>query len=224
MGTAQCWTSLEKLSLAHNLVAEISTNMSQLTQLTSLDVSHNHIHILPHTDAWNCGRLVKLNLSHNKLVSISHEERSTSVSQTTNTHNKESVTLKIRHMFKGQRARPSPAAAITTTLAPVDGVCRDLPYEMWSSSLHSLYLNDNNLESVPEKLGNLSALTRLDLSKSVVYTICTLCYVYYSNFNITELPLELGKLQNCWELSIKNLKIANVPQHVRPGWCKNYQS
>lgn len=185
MGTAQCWTSLEKLSLSHNLIAEISTNMSQLTQLTSLDVSHNHIHILPHTDAWNCGRLVKLNLSHNKLVSITHQERSTSVSQTTNTHNKESVTLKIRHMFKGQRARPSPAAAITTTLAPVDGVSRDLPYEMWASSLHSLYLNDNNLESIPEKLGNLSALTRLDLSKSVIYNICILCYVHLLIFVVT---------------------------------------
>ena len=175
MGTAQCWTSLEKLILSHNLIAEISTNMTQLTQLTALDVSHNHIHILPHTDAWNCGRLVKLNLSHNKLVSISHQERSTSISQITNTHNKESVTLKIRHIFKGPRTRPSPAAAaaaaITTTLAPLDGVCRDLPYEMWSSSLHSLYLNDNNLESIPEKLGSLSALTRLELSKSVLYTI-----------------------------------------------------
>ena len=121
MGTAQCWTSLEKLSLSHNLITEISTNMSQLTQLTSLDVSHNHIHVLPHMDAWNCGRLVKLNLSHNKLVSISHQERSasvSSVSQLANTHNKESVTLKIRHVFKEQRTRPSLAAAITTTLAP----------------------------------------------------------------------------------------------------------
>jgi len=38
-----------------------------------------------------------------------------------------------------------------------------------------------------------------------------------SNINVTELPLELGKLQNCWELSVKGLKLSNVPQHVRPG-------
>lgn len=169
MGAAQCWTSLEKLLLSHNLISEISSNMTQLTQLTMLDVSHNHIHILPHTDIWNCGRLLKLNLSHNKLVSISHQERSNTLSAggaaATNTHNKERVTLKLRHIFKAPRPRPSPVIPITTTLAPNDGVCRDLPYEMWTSSLHSLYLNDNNLESIPDKLGNLSALTRLDLSK-----------------------------------------------------------
>ena len=51
-------------------------------------------------------------------------------------------------------------------------------------------------------------------------TQCTVDCVYfmcYSNVNVTELPLELGKLQNCWELSIKGLKLTNVPQHVRPG-------
>ena len=168
MGAAQCWTSLEKLSLSHNLISEISTNMTQLTQLTALDLSHNHIHIMPHTDAWNCGRLNKLNLLHNKLVSISHQERSASLSQATNTHSKESVTFKFRQMFKGPRTRPSPAAAITT-LAPVDGICRDLPYEMWACSLHSLYLSENDLESIPEKLGSLSALTRLDISKLAVH-------------------------------------------------------
>lgn len=170
MGTAQCWTSLEKLFLSHNLISEISLNITQLTQLATLDVSHNHIHILPHTEAWNCGRLVKLNLSFNKLVSICNQEKPCSSSAATtaaNTQNKESVTLKIRHMFKGPRSRASPAVPVTTTLAPVDGICRDLPYDMWSNSLHSLYLNDNILESIPEKLGNLSALTRLDLAKSV---------------------------------------------------------
>ena len=175
MGAAQCWTSLEKLSLSHNLISEISTNMTQLTQLTALDVSHNHIHIMPHTDAWNCGRLVKLNVSHNKLISISHPERSASLSQATSTHSKESVTFKFRQMFKGPRTRPSPPAAVTTTLAPVDGICRDLPYEMWANSLHSLYLNDNDLESIPEKLGSFSALTRLDISKLAVHTSCIMC-------------------------------------------------
>lgn len=176
MGANQCWTSLEKLFLSHNLIAEISSNIAQLTQLTNLDLSHNYIHILPHTDTWNCNRLVKLNLSHNKLVAISYQDRSNSLSSANApgpTQNKDSVTQRLRHIWS---RRPNPqlatAAQLTTTsLAPVDDVSRDLPYEMWSGSLHSLYLNSNNLECIPEKVGNLSALTRLDLSEWVLASI-----------------------------------------------------
>ncbi len=38
-----------------------------------------------------------------------------------------------------------------------------------------------------------------------------------SNSEISELPLTLGRLRNCWELTLNGLKINNVPQHYLPG-------
>ena len=52
------------------------------------------------------------------------------------------------------------------------------------------------------------------LTPTVLY-----CYtIYYcSNSDITTLPLTLGMLRSCWELTINGLKITNVPIHLLPG-------
>ena len=42
---------------------------------------------------------------------------------------------------------------------------RELPADLWSSSLQSLYLHNNRLKWLPSYLGKLSALTRLDISR-----------------------------------------------------------
>ncbi len=46
----------------------------------------------------------------------------------------------------------------------VDDQPRELPIEMWGSSLQSLYVNGNRLKWLPDYLGNFSTLARLDIS------------------------------------------------------------
>lgn len=41
---------------------------------------------------------------------------------------------------------------------------RELPADLWSSSLQSLYLHNNKLKWLPGYLGKFGALTRLDIS------------------------------------------------------------
>ena len=45
-----------------------------------------------------------------------------------------------------------------------DSQPRELPADLWASSLQSLYLHNNKLKWLPGYLGKLGALTRLDIS------------------------------------------------------------
>lgn len=46
---------------------------------------------------------------------------------------------------------------------------RELPADLWSSSLQSLYLHNNKLKWLPSYLGRFGALTRLDISGYVCH-------------------------------------------------------
>ena len=41
---------------------------------------------------------------------------------------------------------------------------RELPVELWSTCLQTLFLHHNQLRWLPNNLGKLSSLTRLDIS------------------------------------------------------------
>ena len=73
MGATSYWTqSLERLFLSHNNIFEISQNITELSHLTILDLSHNKIRTLPLTSCWSGNRLNKLNLSFNQLNMLTH--------------------------------------------------------------------------------------------------------------------------------------------------------
>ena len=72
-GAPNFWQlSMEHLYLAHNKIDAISTNITELTRLNVLNLSHNKIASLPATSSWTCDRLTRLDLSHNALTVISH--------------------------------------------------------------------------------------------------------------------------------------------------------
>lgn len=63
---------LERLYLSHNEIDEISRNITELSHLTTLDLSHNHIHHLPPTKSWSNSRMTKLSLAYNQMVTLTH--------------------------------------------------------------------------------------------------------------------------------------------------------
>ena len=70
---AQYWMhSLERLYLSHNTLTEISRSITDLTHISTLDLSYNKIKYLPPTSWWTANRVNKLNLSHNLLSVLSH--------------------------------------------------------------------------------------------------------------------------------------------------------
>ena len=73
IGASNYWMhSLERLYVAHNYITEISRNITELTHLTVLDLSHNKIKYLPPTSYWTGNRMNKLNLGFNDLSVLSH--------------------------------------------------------------------------------------------------------------------------------------------------------
>ena len=73
IGATSYWTqSLERLFLSHNSIVDVSQNITELSHLTTLDLSHNKIRSLPPTSFWSGNRLNKLNLSFNQLNMLTH--------------------------------------------------------------------------------------------------------------------------------------------------------
>ncbi len=47
---------------------------------------------------------------------------------------------------------------------PVDKQPRELPFELWNSCLQSIFLQGNQIKWLPDYLGKLGGLQRLDIS------------------------------------------------------------
>lgn len=52
-----------------------------------------------------------------------------------------------------------------TDIGPGDDQPRELPSDLWSSCLQSLYLQNNNIKWLPDYIGSFSGLARLDVSR-----------------------------------------------------------
>lgn len=76
IGASNYWMHcLERLYLANNSFVVISRNITELSDLTTLDLSHNKIETLPPSSHWTGSRLNKLDLSSNSLVTLTNVEQ-----------------------------------------------------------------------------------------------------------------------------------------------------
>ena len=90
-------------------------------------------------------------------------------------------------MFDALRGRGQhPSVSPEPNAEAGDDQPREFPAELWASSLQSLYLHQNKLKWLPSYLGKLGALTRLDISGSVLERteICSLGFTLYVQIGI----------------------------------------
>ncbi|KAM3625600.1 uncharacterized protein V6R79_014655 [Siganus canaliculatus] len=164
-------TQLQDVDFSDNGLRELPSYIFELEGLLSLRLCGNLITSLPGPEKWKCSKLRTLDLSRNQLGKTEEAPKSRRLTFLTTWH----------------RRDPDPVSSLE-----FPSVLRD--------SLEVLFLNNNQLENVPQSVCGLSSLTELYLS---------------SNPGIRELPAELGQLSNLWQLDLEDLNLSNVPQEVR---------
>ncbi|XP_029353806.1 leucine-rich repeat serine/threonine-protein kinase 1 isoform X1 [Echeneis naucrates] len=164
-------TKLQEVDFSDNSLKELPSYIFELEALVSLRLCGNHIVTLPAPNKWKCSQLRALDLSRNQLGKTEEGPKS----------------RRLAFLTTWNRRDPDPVCPIEFPM-----ILRD--------SLEVLYLNDNQLECVPQSVCGLHSLTELYLS---------------NNPGIRELPAELGQLSNLWQLDTEGLNISNVPQDVR---------
>ncbi|XP_034413550.1 leucine-rich repeat serine/threonine-protein kinase 1 isoform X2 [Cyclopterus lumpus] len=166
-------TQLQEVDFSDNSLKELPSYIFELEAVVLLRLCGNHIATLPPPSKWKCSQLRTLDLSRNQLGKTEEGPKS----------------RKLAFLTTWSRRDPDP-----------DPVC---PIEfpmILRDSLEVLFLNDNQLECVPQSVCGLHSLTELYLS---------------NNPGIRELPAELSQLSNLWQLDTEDLHITNVPQEVR---------
>ncbi|XP_034536413.1 leucine-rich repeat serine/threonine-protein kinase 1 isoform X2 [Notolabrus celidotus] len=164
-------TQLQEVDFSENSLTELPSHIFELEALVSLRLCGNHIATLPAPSKWKCSQLRTLDFSRNQLGKTEEGPKS----------------RRLAFLTTWNKRDPDPVSPIEFPM-----ILRE--------SLEVLYLNDNQLECVPQSVCGLHSLTELYLS---------------NNPGIRELPAELGQLSNLWQLDIEDLNITNVPQDVR---------
>ncbi|XP_025055346.1 leucine-rich repeat serine/threonine-protein kinase 1 [Alligator sinensis] len=164
---------LKEVDFSENALKEVPQGLFQLEALVSLKLLGNQLAALPSQEKWTCRQLKSLDLSRNQLGK-----------------NEEGFKTK-RIAFFTTRSRPRSSMETGSFL--------EFPTFL-SDSLEVLYLNDNQLDFVPQSICLLKGLTELYLG---------------NNPGIRELPPELGQLANLWQLDTEELNISNVPAEIR---------
>ncbi|XP_067827754.1 leucine-rich repeat serine/threonine-protein kinase 1 [Heptranchias perlo] len=162
---------LKEANFSDNSLKELPPNIFELQALNSLRLSGNQLQSLPSVDRWQCSCLKSLDLSRNQLGKGEEGVRNRKVS-----------------FFTTRQKR---------NLDTVSAV--EFP-QFLGECLEVLHLDNNFLDSVPQSVCWLRALSELYLS---------------NNPGIRELPSELGQLANLWQLDIDQLNISNVPAEIR---------
>lgn len=189
-------TTIKKIEISHNVISEWGPSLTELTELTTLDVSFNYFTSIPSLPI----KLDKFNADHNLLTdAVPISPQGLKGLQLNNNHfkrlpifNESKVThLLIRHnqleMIETDRISPE--------IRSIDFTCNnisELPGTLFNfSTLTTLLLTKNHLHAIPAAIEE-SHLQTLMISDNPITTLPplpeTLKEITVSNCEITELP------------------------------------
>ncbi|XP_064609297.1 leucine-rich repeat serine/threonine-protein kinase 1-like [Liolophura sinensis] len=176
---AQFWsTSLRTLLLSHNSLTELPESIVALNVLEALDLSHNAISHLASPSVWACDYLQELNLGYNCLSNSPQESPQSPRSP------------KVLSFLRNPQFDRNQVLDEKSPTLEFPSILKD--------HLCYLYLNNNNLRSVPTSVFELKKLKILNLK---------------CNPNLTSVPNELAKLKDCDMLDLEG---CSIPASVIP--------
>ena len=211
-GLSNAITSLTLVgTYSTNKLTTVPAEISNLTNLTSLDLYSNQVTTLP-SEIGNLTKLTKLEIGNNQMTSL--PAKIGNLTQLTNLslHSNQITTL------------PAEIGNLTqlTNLTLSNNQITNLPAEIGNlTNLTYLNLISNQLTNLLSEIGNLTNLTDLWLTSNQITSVpaeignlTNLIWLSLADNQITSVPAEIGNLSNLTDLWLYSNQLTSVPAEI----------
>ena len=203
--------NIEKLGLHNNNITQLPNELSNLNSLIGIDITNNKLTTLPSTFGTTQNQLVNLYLQKNEIEFLEID-----YSNMTNLKVLDLAYNKINNLRKRDIRDEKTNIVIDTIKAPHN--------INLLKNLRQLFLEHNNLNELPEDIGDLENLLHLSLSNNKLTTLSkssfgktnfidlqNLITLNVSNNQLVKLPTNIGNLIKLRELNVAGNNISTLP-------------